>query len=67
MKTFIKISLIFFVIISIVYIMKPYLFINNSLYKLSTINPQEYTLTPNPVKLFLLNLKVSSSHQYDFK
>lgn len=64
MKIFIRIIAFFIVIWLWLYFYKPELFIKDN-YDIDTINIKKYIITPNPSKLYLLNLKLSSTNNYN--
>lgn len=67
MRLLLKIALILFAIWAWVYFFKPQIIRENTVFEAKKINIQEYTLTPKPWKLFLLNLKIISSQTYNVK
>jgi len=64
MKIFIRIVAIILIIWLLLYFWKPSLF-QWKVYDLDTINISKYTITPNPWKIFALNLKASSTTEYN--
>lgn len=66
MKIFVKIIVFSLIIVWWLYFFTPNLFKNYIDFSSKKIDIKEYTLTPQPWKLYLLNLKLLSSKDYKF-
>ncbi len=66
MKVFLKVLVFSIIIIWWLYFFAPNLFKNYIDFSSKEIDINEYTLTPEPGKLYLLNLKILNSKKYDF-
>jgi len=64
MRIFIRVIAFALIIFLWVYFYNPSLF-QKKVYDLDTININKYVLTPNPAKIYLLNLKISSTSFYN--
>jgi len=65
MRTFLRIIAFVIIIFALIYFFKPNL-IHKDVYDIDTLNASKYIETPSPGKVFLANLKLSSSTTYDY-
>jgi hypothetical protein len=65
MRVFIRIVAFVIIILWAIYYFKPELFYFNQNKDIDTLDISKYVLTPNPAKIYAINLKVSSSTNYD--
>jgi len=64
MRVFIRIIAFFIIIFFLVYFFAPNLF-HKKVYDLDKLDIKEFVITPNPAKIFKLNLKISSTNVYN--
>ena len=65
MRTFLRIIAFIIIIFALVYFFKPN-WIQRDNYDIDTLNVSKYIQTPSPGKIFLANLKLSSSTTYNY-
>ncbi len=65
MRTFLRIIAFIIIIFALVYFFKPN-WIQKDNYDIDTLNASKYIQTPSPWKIFLANLKISSSTTYNY-